>query len=102
MDRILRLPARGQPPHESLSSQPSHCHGKLGGKSAADDRTAQGFPDLSAQNAIISDACGGAITLGDQSFIVQAVPDDDCGVAAAKHIVYTLSCATEDACVLEA
>ena len=31
------------------------------------------FPDLSAQKAIISDACGGAITLGDQSFIVQAV-----------------------------
>jgi hypothetical protein len=60
------------------------------------------FPDLSAQKAIISDACGGAITLGDQSFIVQAVPDDDCGVAAFKHVVYTLSCATEDACVLEA
>ena len=73
MDRILRLPARGQPPHESLSSQPSHCHGKLGGKSAADDRTAQGFPDLSSQNAIISDACGGAITLGDQSFACQPV-----------------------------
>ena len=48
------------------------------------------FPDLSAQNAIISDACGGAITLSDQSFIVQAVQ--------AKHAVYTLSCATEDAC----
>ena len=102
MDRILRLPARGQPPHESLSSQPSHCHGKLGGKSAADDRTAQGFPDLSAQNAIISDACGGAITLGDQSFIIQAVPDHDCGVAAGQPLVYMLSCATEDACVLEA
>ena len=42
------------------------------------------FPDLSAQNAIISDACGGAITLGDQSFIVQAVPDDDFGVAAGQ------------------
>ena len=82
MDRILRLPARGQPPHESLSSQPSHCHGKLGGKSAADDRTAQGFPDLSAQNAIISDACGGAITLGDQSFIVQAVIEHAFGLAA--------------------
>ena len=60
------------------------------------------FPDLSAQKAIISDACGGAITLTDQSFIVQAVPDDNCGVAAAKHIVSTLSCATEDVCVLEA
>ena len=60
------------------------------------------FPDLSAQKAIISDACGGAITLSDQSFIVQAVPDDDCGWLQAKHVVYTLSCATEDACVLEA
>ena len=62
------------------------------------------FPDLSAQKAIISDACGGAITLGDQSFIVhwQAVPDDDCGWLQAKHVVYTRSCATEDAFVLEA
>ena len=60
------------------------------------------FPDLSAQKAIISDACGGAITLSNQSFIIQAVPDDDCGVAAFKHVVYTLSCATEDVCVLEA
>ena len=77
MDRILRLPARGQPPHESLSSQPSHCHGKLGGKSAADDRTAQGFPDLSAQNAIISDACGRAITLGDQFFAFQPAHGGD-------------------------
>ena len=75
MDRILRLPARGQPPHESLSSQPSHCHGKLGGKSAAEDRTVQAFPDLRAQNAIISDACGGAITLSDQSFACQPVPE---------------------------
>ena len=81
MDRILRLPARGQPPHESLSSQPSHCHGKLGGKSAAEDRTVQAFPDLSSQNAIISDACGGAITLGDQSFIVQAVIEHAFGLA---------------------
>ena len=60
MDRILRLPARGQPPHESLSSQPSHCHGKLGGKSAAEDRTVQAFPDLSAQNTIISEPGSGA------------------------------------------
>ena len=73
MDRILRLPACGQPPHESLSSQPSHGHGKLGSKSAAEDRTVQAFPDLSSQNAIISDACGGAITLGDQSFACQPV-----------------------------
>ena len=102
MDRILRLPARGQPPHESLSSQPSHGHGKLGGKSAAEDRTVQAFPDLSARNAIISNTCRGVITLGDQSFIVQAVPDHDCGVAAGQHVVYTLSCATEDAYVLEA
>ena len=80
MDRILRSPARGQPPHESLSSQPSHGHGKLGGKSAAEDRTVQAFPDLSRQNAIISDACGGAITLGDQSFIVQAVIEEGPGV----------------------
>ena len=82
MDRILRLPARGQPPHESLSSQPSNCHGKLGGKSAAEDRTVQAFPDLSRQNAIISDACGGAITLGDQSFIAQAVIEHAFGLAA--------------------
>ena len=102
MDIILRLHAHERAPHESLGSEPSPVHGKLGGKSAAEDRTAQAFPDLRGQNAIISDACGGAITLGDQSFIVQAVPDDDCGVAAAKHVVYTLSCATEDACVLEA
>jgi hypothetical protein len=65
-----------------LSSQPSHGNGKLGGKSAADDRTVQAFPDLSAQNAIISDACGGAITLGDQSFIVQAVIEHAFGLAA--------------------
>ena len=102
MDRILRLPARGQPPHESLSSQPFHGHGKLGSKSAAEDRTVQAFPDLSSQNAIISDACGGAITLGDQSFIVQAVPDDDFGVAAGQTRSLYLPCATEDACVLEA
>ena len=51
---------------------------------------------------IISDACGGAITLGDQSFIVQAVPDDDCGVAAGQTRSLYLPCATEDACVLEA
>ena len=68
----------------------------------ADDVAAQGFPDLSAQNAIISDACGGAITLGDQSFIVQAVPDDDCGVAAGQTRSLYLPCATEDVCVLEA
>ena len=93
MNRILRLPVRGQLPHESLSSQPSHGHGKLGGKSAAEDRTVQAFPDLSSQNAIISDACGGAITLGDQSFIVQAVPDDDCGVAAGQtRSLYALMC----------
>ena len=75
MDRILRLPACGQPPHESLSSQPSHGHGKLGSKSAAEDRTVQAFPDLSGQNTIISDACRGAITLGDQSFACQPVPE---------------------------
>ena len=51
----------------NLSSQPSHGHVKLGSKSAAEDRTVQAFPDLSAQNTIISDACRGAITLGDQS-----------------------------------
>ena len=82
MDRILRFHARGRAPHESLSSQPSHGHGKLGSKSAAEDRTVQAFPDLSAQNAIISDACGGAITLGDQSFIVQAVIEHAFGLAA--------------------
>ena len=61
------------------------------------------FPDLSAQKAIISDGCGGAITLGDQSFIVQAVPAMTIvGWLQAKHVVYTLSCATEEACVLEA
>ena len=102
MDRILRLPARGQPPHESLSSQPSHCHGKLGGKSAADDRTAQGFPDLSAQNAIISDACGGAITLGDQIFVFQPVLGEILILAAGQTRSLYLPCATEDACVLEA
>ena len=75
MDRILRLHAHGRAPHESasLSSQPSPVHGKLRGKSAAEDRTVQAFPDLRGQNAIISDACGGAITLGDQSFVVKAV-----------------------------
>ena len=31
------------------------------------------FPDLSAQKAIISDACGGAITLSDQSFVIDTV-----------------------------
>ena len=102
MDRILRLPARGQPPHESLSSQPSHCHGKLGGKSAADDRTAQGFPDLSAQNAIISDACGGAITLGDQIFAFQPVLSEILILAASQTRSLYLPCAAEDACVLEA
>ena len=102
MDRILRLPARGQPPHESLSSQPSHCHGKLGGKSAADDRTAQGFPDLSAQNAIISDACGGAITLGDQIFAFQPVHAEILTLAAGQTRSLYLPCATEDAYVLEA
>ena len=85
MDRILRLPARGQPPHESLSSQPSHCHGKLGGKSAAEDRTVQAFPDLRAQNAIISDSCGGAITLGDQSFAFQPAIGDDSGVSCRPN-----------------
>ena len=70
MDRILRLPARGQPPHESLSSQPSHGHGKLVGKSAAEDRTVQAFPDLRVQNAIISDACG----IGDRRGLMVSAP----------------------------
>ena len=73
MDRILRLPTCGQPPHESLSSQPSHGHGKLGSKSVAEDHTVQAFPGLSAQNTIISDDCRGAITLSDQSFACQPV-----------------------------
>ena len=102
MDRILRLPARGQPPHESLSSQPSHCHGKLGGKSAAEDRTVQAFPDLSGQNTIISDACRGAITLSDQSFIIHAVTGEILILAAGQTRSLYLPCATEDACVLEA
>ena len=52
-----------------MSSQPSPVHGKLGGKSAAESRTIQAFPDLRGQNAIISDACGhgGAITLAQRS-----------------------------------
>ena len=45
---------------------------------------------------------GGAIALGDQSFIIQAVPDDDFGVAAGQTRSLYLPCATEDACVLEA
>ena len=87
---------------EVFGLKPSSANGTGQEKTGADDRTAQGFPDLSAQNAIISDACGGAMTLGDQSFIVQAVPDDDFGVAAGQTRSLYLPCATEDACVLEA
>ena len=84
MDRILWLPVCGQPPHESLSCQPSHVHGKLGGESAAENRTVQAFPDLRVKNTIISDACGGAITLGDQSFIIHAVTGEILILAAGQ------------------
>ena len=60
------------------------------------------FPDLSAQNAIISDACGGAITLGDQIFAFQPVLGEILILAAGQTRSLYLPCATEDACVLEA
>ena len=71
-------------------------------KTGGDDRTAQGFPDLSAQNAIISDACGGAITLSDQIFVFQPVLGEILILAAGQTRSLYLPCATEDACVLEA
>ena len=67
---------------EVFGLKPSSANGTGQEKTGADDRTAQGFPDLSAQNAISSDACGGAMTLGDQSFIVQAVIEHAFGLAA--------------------
>ena len=82
--RILRLHTRGRAPHESLGSQPSPVHGKLGDKSAAEDRTTRAFRDLRGQNAIISDACRGAITLGDQSFAFEPGAGDDFGLAAGQ------------------
>ena len=88
---------------EALTHLPClRSHGRAGRKCRAGRLTADPFPDLSAQKAIISDACGGAITLGDQSFIVQAVPDDDFGVAAGQTRSLYVPFATEDACALEA
>ena len=72
---------------EVFGLKPSSANGTGQEKTGADDRTAQGFPDLSSQNAIISDACGGAITLGDQNFIVHAVTGEILALAAGQTLL---------------